>query len=90
MMPPMGMMGMGARPAAPRPTKPAIKLEKKLQPFNWRRVLVLPPGTAGKKDSVWDSVPDIGLNQQEIEELFENKVSNYELSYMSIEKRGCH
>jgi hypothetical protein len=34
---------------------------------------VLPPGTAGKKDSVWDTLPEINLKQDEIEELYENK-----------------
>jgi len=46
---------------------------KKLQAFNWRRVLVLPQGTAGKKENVWDSVNELPLNQEEMEELFENK-----------------
>jgi hypothetical protein len=47
---------------------------KKLQAFNWRRVLVLPQGTAGKKENIWDAVTETPLNQEEMEELFENKV----------------
>jgi hypothetical protein len=70
----MGGMGMmGARPVA-RPTKPVIRPVKKLQNFNWRRVLVLPQGASGKKENVWDTVSEVPLNQEEIEELFENKV----------------
>jgi hypothetical protein len=74
-MMPQGMPGMGVgRPAAPRPTKPVIRPVKKLQAFNWRRVLVLPQGTAGKKENIWDAVTETPLNQEEMEELFENKV----------------
>ena len=60
-MPPGMGMGM-ARPGVPKPTKPAIRPVKKLQPFNWRRVLVLPPGAPGKKDNIWDTVTEIPLN----------------------------
>lgn len=61
------------RPPAPKPTKPVIRPVKKLQNFNWRRVLVLPKGTAGKKENLWDDVEECKLNQEEMEELFENK-----------------
>ena len=37
--------------------------------------MVLPSGTANKKESVWDDVKEFALDQDEIEELFENKVS---------------
>ena len=30
----------------------------------------------GKKESIWDAVTEIPLNQDEVEELFENKVSH--------------
>ncbi len=64
----------GARAVA-KPTKPVIRPVKKLQNFNWRRVLVLPAGTPGKKENIWDTVTEVQLNQEEMEELFENKVS---------------
>jgi hypothetical protein len=52
----MPMMGMGGPRPVAKPTKPVIRPVKKLQNFNWRRVLVLPPGTVGKKDNIWDTV----------------------------------
>jgi hypothetical protein len=84
MMPGMGMPS--ARPVA-KPTKPVIRPVKKLQNFNWRRVLVLPAGTPGKKDNVWDTVTEIPLNQEEMEELFENKVNFLLLLKFSFRKR---
>ena len=56
----MGMgMGMGARP---RPTKDAIVPVRKLQNFNWRRILVLPSGAPNKKESIWDDVKEFPLS----------------------------
>jgi hypothetical protein len=55
-------MGGGARPGAPRPTKPAIRPVKKLQNFNWRRVLLVPQGTQGKKINLWDEIEELKLN----------------------------
>lgn len=79
MMPPRpgmpGMMGggMGARPGVPKATKPVIRPVKKLQNFNWRRVLLVPKDTPGKKNNIWDDIQEAQLNMEEFEELFENK-----------------
>jgi hypothetical protein len=70
-MPGMGMMG--ARPGVPKPTKPVIRPTKKLQNFNWRRVLVLPKDAPGKKSNLWDDIEEAKLDMDEFEELFENK-----------------
>jgi hypothetical protein len=35
----------------------------------------MPAGTPNKKENVWDDVKEFSLKQDEIEELFENKVS---------------
>jgi hypothetical protein len=70
-----------------RPTKPVIRPVKKLQNFNWRRVLVLPQGTANKKESVWDDLKEYSLNQEEIEDLFENKVYQYFPLYSDFRKK---
>ena len=64
-----------ARPGVPRPTKPVIRPVKKLNNFNWRRVLLVPQGAPGKKVNIWDDVSEAKLNQEEFEELFENTVS---------------
>lgn len=86
--PPMGMgmppgpgmmMGGGVRPGGPKklgPTKPVIKPVKKLINFNWRRIFVAPTGTADKKGSIWDDIKELEVKQDEIEDLFENKVIN--------------
>ena len=69
-------MGMGIGMASKaRPTKPALKPVKKMQNFNWRRFLVTPAGATGKKDTVWDVIKEPNLKMEEIEDLFENKVS---------------
>jgi hypothetical protein len=61
MMP--GIPAMAAfRPGVPRPTKPAIRPVKKLQNFNWRRVLLLPSDAPGKKLNLWDNVEELTLN----------------------------
>lgn len=57
-----------------------------MQAFNWRRVLVLPQGAPGKKENIWDTVSEIPLNQEEMEELFENKVSNNDI-LMSVNRK---
>ena len=77
----------GGRPVA-RPTKPVIRPVKKLQNFNWRRVLLLPKDAPGKKPNIWDDIEEMKLNQDEIEELFENKVNNYLRLIISLEKRS--
>lgn len=92
--PPPNMVGMmmgggGPRmggPVRPQPTKPVIQLTKKLQAFNWRRVLILPQGTPNKKESVWDQVDEYKLNLEEIEEMFENKV----LCISNFAEKGSH
>ena len=68
-------MGMGMRPGVPRPTKAVIRPVKKLQNFNWRRVLLVPKDAPGKKINLWDNVEEVKINQEEFEELFENKVT---------------
>eukprot|EP00347_Sterkiella_histriomuscorum_P022668 403337606 len=79
MPPPMGMagmvgMGMGfGMSNKPQPTKQAIKPVRKLQNYNWRRILVAPQGAPDKKETVWDFVKEFPLSQEEVEELFENK-----------------
>lgn len=67
-------MGMGGgRPGVPKATKPVIRPTKKLQNFNWRRVLVTPKDTPGKKNNLWDDIVEAQLDMDEFEELFENK-----------------
>jgi len=36
----------------------------------------VPTGTANKKETVWDDVSEYKLDQNEVEELFENKVNS--------------
>ena len=87
-MPGMPMMGMAARPGVPKPTKPVIRPVKKLQQFNWRRVLLVPKDAPGKKINLWDDITEPAINQEEFEELFENKVS-FSQPHALLEKRSC-
>jgi len=86
-MPGMPMMGMAARPGVPKPTKPVIRPVKKLQQFNWRRVLLVPKDAPGKKVNLWDDITEPAINQEEFEELFENKVPSI-LAQLILEKRS--
>lgn len=51
-----------------------IRPTRKMQNFNWRRVLIAPQGAPNKNETIWDFVKEIQLNQEEVEEQFENKV----------------
>jgi hypothetical protein len=68
-------MGLGAAASRrPQPTKPIVVVTKKLTNFNWRRILATPADAPGKVASIWDNVDELKVNQNEIEERFENKV----------------
>lgn len=64
------MAGMGALRA--QPTKPVIRPTKKLQNFNWRRILLLPPDAPNKKHTIWDDI-DKEIKEDQKKKQGENK-----------------
>jgi alkylated DNA nucleotide flippase Atl1 len=63
---------VGARAGRPRPTKPAIKLSKRVTNLPWRRIIN--PQGGQSSIPIWSKIKEEKLEQDEIEELFENKV----------------
>lgn len=61
------------RPGKPKPTKPVIKLEKKVKPYQWRRVLNEPKDKKDREHVIWDDIEEVEMDQTEIEDLFEDK-----------------
>jgi hypothetical protein len=68
------MPGVATMPNKPMVTKPAIKLEKKVKPLHWTRILLMPVNSANRTEQFWDEIKEINLDQKEIETLFEQKV----------------
>jgi hypothetical protein len=67
-------MGGGFRmPSKPKPTKPEIKLSKKVKPYQWRRILKEPEDKEDRVHVVWDDIKEVEIDQAEVEELFEDK-----------------
>jgi hypothetical protein len=58
----------------PTATKPQIKLDKKVKPLHWTRILLLPQQAPNRPNSVWDNIKEVELNIQEIAASFESKV----------------
>ena len=56
------------------PKKPVVKLEKKVKPIHWNRIIVPPKDAPKKIEMLWDDLKEVNINQKEIEELFEVKV----------------
>ena len=48
-------------------------MNKKLITFNWKRFLFLPKDDPKKVPIVWDTIKEIEVKQEIVEELFENK-----------------
>lgn len=65
--------GMPGRMGKPKPTKPVIKLNKKVKAYQWRRVLHEPKDKKDRVHVVWDDIKEAELNQEEVEDLFEDK-----------------
>ena len=65
--PPPGVPGVPAFGFArvPQPTKPKIKLNVKVKPLQWTRVLLMPESDEKRPDLVWNTVkePDIDINE---------------------------
>ena len=55
-----------------QPTKPKITLTKKTVKFIWRRVLLKPKDQDKDRISVWDDVEEVKLDQETIENMFED------------------
>jgi hypothetical protein len=66
-----------AIPGKPMPTKPVIKLEKKVKPIHWTRILVMPKQAPNRQEQFWDQIKEIKLDQKEVETTFEQKVSAF-------------
>ena len=58
----------------PVPTKPIIKLERKLKPIHWTRVLIPSKMDPKKTEQIWDEIKELEIDQTEIEIQFEQKV----------------
>jgi hypothetical protein len=70
-MPP-GPPTIGIRPVAvPQPTKSKVQLNKRLKTISWTRYIIPPKDHPQYKETIWETVPDIKLNQAEVEELFD-------------------
>ena len=63
-------------PVVPKivPTKPVLKLDKKVKPLFWNRIIVEADNKPDRTKMVWDKLKEIKVNQKEIEELFELNV----------------
>lgn len=44
-----------------------------MKPYQWRRYLHEPKDKKGRVHVIWDDIEDVELEQEEIEELFEDK-----------------
>ena len=55
-------------------TKPLLKIEKKLKPLHWSRVVLLPKEAPNRPHMIWNGIKEINLDIEEIATLFETKV----------------
>jgi outer membrane murein-binding lipoprotein Lpp len=62
----------------PVATKPVIKLNKKLKPLHWNRVLLLPKEAPNRPNLVWNIMKEASIDMLEIVDLFEIKSSGKE------------
>lgn len=79
---------MPMRSKKPQPTKPVVKLTKKVKPYQWRRLLHEPKDKKNRVHVIWDDVKEVDLNQEEVEELFEDKKKVKLASETTKKKKG--
>jgi len=68
------MSSVASIPNKPIATKPAIKLEKKVKPIHWTRILLMHVNAPNRTEQYWDEIKEINIDQKEVETLFEQKV----------------
>lgn len=61
-------------------TKPVIKLNKKLKPLHWNRVVLLPKEAPERPNLIWNKMTEATIDMLEIVDLFEVKSSGKEAS----------
>jgi hypothetical protein len=55
-------------------TKAAIKLDKKVKPLHWTRMLILPSEAPNRPNLIWNKIKEADVNLNDILTLFEVKV----------------